>query len=83
MIWKVRSAGTFSAEYQTIFPECAKRYIIPLESGLGGLYKALLVADCGEDSLFGITFNLEIEPAPRMLVQDPRSCANGGDSESQ
>lgn len=76
-------AGTFSAEYQTIFPTCAKRYLIPLDPGLGGQYKALLVADCGEDSLFGITFNLEIEAAPLAARPDAPSRPHGGDSQSQ
>jgi hypothetical protein len=77
------SAGTFSAEYQTIFPECAKRYLIPLDASLGGQYKALLVADCGEDSLFGISFNLEIEPAPLDIKPSAENMSHGGDSDSQ
>lgn len=58
-----QSAGSFTAPYQTLYPASARRFEIPLVRDLAGKYKALLTADCGEDALFGITFDLEMDGA--------------------
>jgi hypothetical protein len=53
------AAGTFEAPYQSLYPGSERGYEITLPHGLSGRYKALLTADCGEDALFGITFDLD------------------------
>lgn len=59
-------AGVFTAPYQTLFPASSRRFEIPLARDLAGRYKALLTADCGEDALYGITFELDMDAATAM-----------------
>ncbi len=62
-------AGTFSAPYQTLFPASSRRFEIALARELAGEYKALLTADCGEDVLYGITFELDLDGTAALDVK--------------
>lgn len=53
--------GKFEAGKLRIYPDTSVRYRVDLSQVPKGKYKALVVADCGGDDLFGATYNLELE----------------------
>lgn len=54
------SLGTFKGDDKRTYPETSIRITIDLSEVKVGIYKALVVADCGGDDLFGASYNLEI-----------------------
>ena len=53
--------GNFEVEKKRTFPGTSVRHGINLENIKAGNYKALIVADCGEDDLFGHQLTLNIK----------------------
>lgn len=53
--------GPFESEPQRIYPGTSVRHRFDVTSLPKGKYKALVVADCGEEDLFGIHYTLEIK----------------------
>jgi hypothetical protein len=53
--------GKFDAEQMRIFPETSIRSIIELANLPPGKYKSLIIADGGEDNIFGTRYNFVIE----------------------
>ncbi|MDZ7723179.1 MAG: hypothetical protein U5R06_10340 [candidate division KSB1 bacterium] len=52
--------GRFEHKKQKSYPGTSNRIHIELEDVQTGTYQALLIADCGQDDLFGIRFTLEL-----------------------
>lgn len=55
------SIGKFEGEKLGIYPATSVRFRIDLSQVPKGEYKALVVADCGGDDLFGATYTLKFE----------------------
>ena len=55
------SMGRFQGEQYRIYPNTSKRFRIDITKVPTGTYKALVVADCGENDLFGIQYTLKFE----------------------
>jgi hypothetical protein len=55
------SLGRFQGEQYRIYPGTSKRFRIDITAAPTGTHKALVVADCGEDDLFGISYTLKFE----------------------
>jgi hypothetical protein len=55
-----QSMGRFEAEQRRIYPGCSVRYRAPLAGVAPGAYRALVVADAGGDSLYGVELALEL-----------------------
>lgn len=55
------SVGRFEGGKRGIYPTTSVRFRIDLSRVPPGEYKALVVADCGDDDLFGATYNLKFE----------------------
>ncbi|MFO7962983.1 MAG: hypothetical protein R6U50_03595 [Desulfobacterales bacterium] len=55
------SAGKFEGGRLGIYPAASVRFRINLRRATQGVYKALVVADCGGDDLFGATYTLQFE----------------------
>lgn len=55
------SVGRFQGEQYRVYPGTSKRFRIEMTSVPAGSYQALVVADCGENDLFGITYTLKFE----------------------
>jgi hypothetical protein len=53
--------GRFEGGRLRIYPGTSVRYEVDLSEVLKGEYKALVVADCGGDDLFGATYTLKFE----------------------
>jgi hypothetical protein len=65
-----KSAGKFPSNLTRIYPGSAYRYRFNLPDSLPPKkYKALVIADCGENKVFGanLNINLELEEAVRGL----------------
>ena len=56
-----RSAGKFDGGKSRIYPATSARFTIDLSSVPKGQYKALVVADCGGDALFGATHSFKFK----------------------
>ena len=56
-----RYIGKFDGGRKHIYPGTSVRYKVDLSNVPRGNYKALVVADCGEDYIFGANFNLKFE----------------------
>ena len=54
------SCGTYKGTQSRIYPETSARFKIDISNVTSGTYKALVVADCGEEDLFGVNYTLEI-----------------------
>ena len=54
------SVGVFKAEKRKTFPGTSVRMMIPLAGIRSGQYKAVLLADCGEEDVFGLNLTLEM-----------------------
>ena len=54
-------AGIFESKACRIYPETSVRHRIVLKNVKAGIYKALVVADCGDDDLFGIQYTLQVD----------------------
>jgi hypothetical protein len=55
------SLGRFQGEQSRIYPGTSKRFRVDITKVPIGTYKALVVADCGENDIFGITYTLKFE----------------------
>ena len=55
------AAHGFDGERARVYPGTSVRRAIDLSRVPAGGYKALLVADAGEDNVYGATYTLEIE----------------------
>lgn len=49
------------ADSKKLYPEQCRNFIVPIEDIPSGKYQAVIVADCGESDLFGMTLNLEVD----------------------
>jgi hypothetical protein len=56
-----KSFGPFESEKLRIYPGTSIRHRFDLSGISAGNYKALVVADCGEENVFGIHYTLRIE----------------------
>lgn len=56
-----KSAGKYEGRQRRIYPGTSIRDEIDLSKVAAGQYKALVVADCGGDDIFGIQYTLKIE----------------------
>ncbi|WP_286953438.1 MULTISPECIES: hypothetical protein [Aminobacterium] len=54
-------AGRFEGGQRWIFPECSCRFEIPFQGVKAGEYKALVIADGGEDEAFGAQYALVLK----------------------
>ncbi len=55
------SVGTFEGSKQRVYPGTSTRFKINLNSIKEGTYKSLVVADCGNEDIFGVNYTLKIE----------------------
>ena len=55
------SLGRFQGEQYRVYPNTSKRFRIDISKAPAGTYKALVVADCGENDLIGIQYTLKLE----------------------
>ncbi len=55
------SIGRFEGGRLRVYPGTSVRYEVDLSQVLKGEYRALVVADCGGDDLFGATYTLKFE----------------------
>lgn len=55
------AAGKFEGEKLRIYPGTSVRFRIDLSRAPEGKYKSLVVADCGDDDLFGATYTFKLE----------------------
>jgi hypothetical protein len=55
------SLGRYQGEQYRIYPNTSKRFRIDISKVPVGTYKALVVADCGENDLIGIQYTLKFE----------------------
>lgn len=55
------SLGRFPGEQYRLLPTTSKRFHIDITKVPPGTYKALMVADCGDDDLFGVSYTLKLE----------------------
>ena len=53
--------GTFDGGKYRTYPGTSVRYTIDLSDAPRGNYKALVVADCGGEAVFGVTYTLKLE----------------------
>jgi len=54
-------AGIFKTIKKRLYPGTSARYQIKLNGLDAGTYKALLIADCGDEDVFGINFTLVVQ----------------------
>jgi hypothetical protein len=58
---KGKSAGKFEGGKLGVYPATSVRFRIDLSRVPKGKYKAMVVADCGDDDLFGATYTFKFE----------------------
>lgn len=69
---KGMSAGKFEAGSARIYPGTSVRFRVDLSQVPKGEYKALVVADCGGDALFGATYTFRFRsPEAKEVPHDP------------
>ncbi len=56
-----KNLGRFKSDQKRIYPDCSARHKINLTSVPPGKYQALIVADNGDESVFGAKYDLEIK----------------------
>ncbi len=56
-----RSLGRFAGERKRIYPACSVRYRIGIPGLSVGRYTALMVADNGDDHVYGAQLLLDVE----------------------
>lgn len=49
-----------SADTKKLYPSQCRTFMLPVDDVPAGNYQAVLVADCGETDLFGMTLNLDV-----------------------
>jgi hypothetical protein len=54
------SIGVFQAEKKKTYPGTSVKYYVDLTEADPGNYQAVLLADCGEEEVFGVNISLEI-----------------------
>jgi hypothetical protein len=52
--------GPFKNEKRRIYPKCSVRHKFDFSGIPRGVYKAIVVADCGDEDLFGVNYTLQI-----------------------
>jgi hypothetical protein len=74
-----KSAGKFDSLPYRIYPGTSSRYRFELPADLPRkTYKVLVIADCGQNKVFGASLNLSLAPWPRRPVQRmPRPYQSG------
>ena len=55
------SVGVFRTSKRKTFPQTSLRFLLNLEGTSPGSYKALLLADCGEENVYGMNLNITLE----------------------
>lgn len=55
------SVGTFVAIKKKIYPDTSARFFLDLEGVPSGVYQSLILADCGEEDVFGINLEVRVE----------------------
>jgi hypothetical protein len=60
--------GRYQAGRLRIFPGTSARYKLDLTGVPGGEYKALVIADCGADDVFGATYSVVFEHEDHLTV---------------
>lgn len=55
------SIGTFEGSTQRVYPGTSTRFKVNLDAVQEGTYKALVVADCDNEDIFGVNYTLNIE----------------------
>jgi hypothetical protein len=67
--------GRFQGGNSRIYPQTSSRFKVDLSSVKEGEYKALIIADCGGEDVYGISSKLKIsdieEPAPKVEAAAP------------
>ncbi|NQT24496.1 hypothetical protein HQ585_04010 [candidate division KSB1 bacterium] len=58
--------GTYEAQTKRTYPGTSIRHEIDISTVPNGAYKAIIVADCGDDALFGINYTLQIDDDPAL-----------------
>jgi hypothetical protein len=58
--------GKFDGEKKRIYPGTSVRFNIDLSELPKGKYKAMVMADCGGDDIFGATYNLAFKDEPNV-----------------
>ncbi len=58
---KGKITGTFTGNKRGIYPETSKRFTVDLSDVPQGKYKALIIADCGGDYVFGADYTLNFK----------------------
>ncbi len=74
-----RTAGRFEGGRLRLYPGTSVRFRVDLSKVPEGIYKALVVADCGGDTLFGATYTFQL--GGRRAGPVPASPQKGGEVE--
>lgn len=56
-----RNLGRFEASRMRLYPDCSGRFPLPLGNLAPGVYRALVVADNGDENVYGAQYELEIK----------------------
>ena len=54
------SVGIFNADKKKTYPGTSVKFFVELNEVEAGNYQAVLLADCGEEEVFGVNISLEI-----------------------
>lgn len=57
-----KSAGVFYSEKKKLYPGTSVRFWLPMEGVAPGSYQALLLADCSDETVFGVNVKVAIGP---------------------
>ncbi|MBN1781903.1 hypothetical protein JW948_12300 [bacterium] len=52
--------GKFTAQPAHLLPSCSRRLLIDISTLPSGIHKAIVIADCGDDNVFGMNIKLDI-----------------------
>ncbi|HOJ13905.1 MAG TPA: hypothetical protein PLS81_01105 [Deltaproteobacteria bacterium] len=55
------SMGRFPGERYRLYPKTSRRFTVDVSTVPPGTYRAVVIADCGEDAVFGITYTFVFE----------------------
>lgn len=53
-----KTLGRFQGERYRLYPTTSRRFSIDISSVPPGTYRSVVIADCGDDDIFGITYTL-------------------------
>jgi len=54
-------AGVFTAANRKLYPKTSSRFLLPLDGVKPGTYQVLILADCGEEDVFGINHTVDLK----------------------